>query len=367
MRLTINEAFSLIGATWAAQLKANSKLTRFGLRGPPGIGKTKNAGAISVAMYSTPAVFFEAGHGAEEEIAGIPVRDSASGAVLRLPLGPLRLACEAPRALVFDEVSRANQSKQGALLTLANEGRAGDFVLHPKSPMIFAWNEAGAEGSDGAHEIIPALLNRLCVIDVYSTFEESSDVIMNRMFDPASSAAALAADYVFTAQRMRELIQPDPPPGSTIWASPRAVTEGLGSLDAAMQGGVTDTKLLTAVLAGHIGDEVAASYFAMRSIRDQLPTDEEIAKDPKGARLPVDLKAGVAVMGLVGAASKRSPDAAWVYTNRMDASRLGEIRGALSASLVLAGVAHTTPDAQRAWASLLSQSGGARSKLSQTV
>lgn len=364
MKLTTNEAFKLIEATWTGQLKAGRRLTRFGLRGPPGIGKTFGADALSHRLFSRGGIFFEVGHGAEEDIGGIPVRDATTGAVLRLPLGPLREASLAPAALVFDEVSRANQSKQGGLLTLANEGRAGDFKLHPQCGMIFAWNEAGAEGSDGAHELIPTLQNRLCIIDVIASFDEASSVLMD-MWPKGSSIAQLAADYCFTAARLRELIQCDPPNGATRWPSPRACAHGFESLDAAMSSGVTDPKTLTALFGGHVTDEVAVSYFAIRKIRDQLPTAEDVAKDPKKAKLPTSLDAAIACMGVIGAASKINPEAVWVYTDRLDSHKFGEVRSALSQMIIR--LPHTTPDAHKAWANLFSQSGGARGKLAQVV
>jgi hypothetical protein len=364
MKLTINEAFAMIAATWRGQLKAGRRLTRFGMRGPPGIGKTFGADALSRALFARGGIFFEVGHAAEEDIGGIPVRDPATGAVLRLPIGPLREASLAPCVLVFDEVSRANQSKQGTLLTIANEGRAGDFALHPQCGMIFAWNEAGAEGSDGAHEMIPTLQNRLNIIDVHANFDEASAVLLN-LYPADSSVARIAADYVFTAARLRELIQCEPPPGATRWPSPRACAQGFESLAGAMDEGITDPKTLAALLAGHVTDEVAVSYFAIRKIRDQLPSAEEVAKDPKNAKLPTTLDAAIAVMGVIGAASKINGESVWIYMDRLDSNKFAEIRSALAQMSIR--IPHTTPDAHKAWAKLFSQSGGARGKLSQVV
>jgi MoxR-like ATPase len=230
--LSLNEAAAVILDAWQSDPHTAPLLI-----GPPGIGKTEIIRDLtySVAQMLAPDLIargvmpdprpggtgefpawglasLEAAHSADEDIGGIPVRDAVSGAVMRLPIGPLRKASEGPCVAFFDECSRAGAQKQGCLLTLTNEGRAGDFKFHPGTRAVLAAN--GAESS-GTHSIIDALLNRCLVIEVHAVVAEVIHYLMNRVGTQGSSLRELAIDYAMTSEKAAGLIEVDPPPGAT--------------------------------------------------------------------------------------------------------------------------------------------------------
>lgn len=338
LSLSLREAMEVTLDAWQADPRSAPLWI-----GPPGIGKTEAAHdlALAIAQILGPRMLstgladprkspdapfptfdlcsLEVAHCAEEDIGGIPVRDTASGEVKRLPMGPLHRASTHASVLHLDEVSRASTTKQGTLLTVTNEGRAGDFSLNPWSRVLLAAN--GAE-STGSHTIIEALLNRCLVIQIVPKVDEALAYLINRVGDPSSTLRELAIDYALTAQKAPGLIETEPPPNASEsglqWASPRAIVKALKVFDQSLQNKRTG-EVLFAGLAGYIGKEAAGRYISIRKIREHLPSVEEIVANPKAAKVPEkdNVEAGIGVMGLVGVAASRNPDAAWIYNSRM--------------------------------------------------
>lgn len=293
--------------------------------GPPGIGKTSVAAelATETGRFLSP---HEVAHSADEDIGGIPVRDAATGAVVRLPLGPIRAACDNACVYLGDEISRASAQKQGCMLTLANEGRAGDFKLHPNTRVLFA---ANGTDSAGAHQIIDTLINRCLVIEVSASVDEVKSFLSTRVGDPGTSLRELAIDFAATADKAAGLIQVEPPPGyveqSAPWASPRAIVKALKVFDRSLQNN-RQGDVLFAGLAGLIGKEAAGTYLAIRKVRERLPSVEEIVGNATGAKVPdkADLDANIGTLGLIAIAATRNPDAAWIYAQRIQSAEVGQ-------------------------------------------
>ena len=269
----------------------------------------------------------EVAHGADEDIGGIPVRDAQSGAVVRLPIGPLR-ACSrdvGPGVLFLDEISRAGAQKQGCCLTITNEGRAGDFYLNIGSRVCLAAN--GVEQS-GTHTIIDALLNRCLVIEIEPSADEFREYLRTRVGAPSSSLRELAIDFAATSEKAPDLIQLKMPPGATesgqLWASPRAIEKAIKVFDVALARGRSG-ELLHASLAGLIGKEAAGVYMNVRRVRERLPSPKDIEANPTGALVPKadDAEANVGTLGLVNIVAHRNPDAAWLYAGRLQNRECG--------------------------------------------
>lgn len=322
-------------------------------RGPPGIGKTMSMGRCAKMLGLTLAPL-EFAHCAEEDAGGIPVRDAVTGQVVRLPIGPIRTASTTASLLFLDEVSRANEVKQGALLTLINERRAGDFALHPDTVVVLA---ANGTDSVGAFKLIDAMMNRIVIIDALPTTEEVCDYLRALGGDEDVFAVALrdmAIDWAATAERTPQLIQIVPAPGTVDngeqWPSPRMCEKAVRGLAALTAAGAS-FRAQRAFLSGAVSEAVATAYFAVRSLRDNLPTAAEIAADPKKAKLPGTIDTAVAVMALVEQAGLRDHDAAWVYADRI--TQFEDIRVALGKRLT-ANVKATSKEAIKARVHMLS-------------
>lgn len=288
-------------------------------RGPVGIGKTQTFRRLA-GLRSLAFAPLEFAHCAEEDAGGIPVRDEATGQVVRLPIGPIRIASQQPSLLFLDEVSRANEVKQGALLTLINERRAGDFMLHPDTIVALA---ANGTSSTGAFKLIGAMMNRIVIVDALPSLEEVCNYLRNLGGDGDTFDVALrdmAIDWAATAERTPNLIAIEPPPGveenGEQHPSPRMCEKAVRGM-AKLQLDGMPMSVLRAFLAGAVSPTVANAYFAVRLLRDNLPTAKEICDDPKGAKLPAGIEQAVAAMALVEQAGLRDPDAAWVYANRL--------------------------------------------------
>jgi len=306
------------------------------LLGPPGIGKTAMMQTCCVAARDAQGNIMpgqvdrgieplEIATCADEDVAGIPVRDAATGAVLRLPIGPLRIASERPTIFFGDELSRASTQKQGVLLTVANEGRAGDFKLHKDTRVAFA---ANGLDSNGAHQIIDTMINRCAVVEVRADSVEVRGLMVSLLGAPGSSLNMLAVDYAATAERAGNLIQCEPPAGAAEtgapWASPRAIFKALCNFDVGLRNGRTGDELF-AKLAASIGKEVAGAWLAIRKVRDRVPTADEIERQPLLAKVPdvgdVDAHVGLlGVVAMVGAGKPGAADSAWLYTSRIQSS-----------------------------------------------
>jgi len=326
--LTLNQAMDFVRACHAADPNLSPILM-----GPPGIGKTEAMYTLSTEQVLSTAgesirrqlACLEVAHGADEDTGGIPVRDPATGQVIRLPIGPLRLWSERPTLLLLDEVSRAQTQRQGTLLTITQEGRAGDFVKHADSRCVLA---ANGTDSAGAHQIIDTLINRCPVVEVHGDAGEVREYLRTRVGGPGSSLNMLAVDYAATAERAGNLIQCEPPAGAAEtgapWASPRAIVKALKLFDSALRANLTGDTLFAA-LAGMIGKEVAGAWLAIRKVRDRVPTADEIERQPLLAKVPdvgdVDAHVGLlGVVAMVGAGKPGAADSAWLYTSRIQSN-----------------------------------------------
>jgi hypothetical protein len=301
-------------------------------RGPVGIGKTASFKRLAQQRSLTFAPL-EFAHCAEEDAGGIPVRDEQTGQVVRLPIGPIRLASQQPSLLFLDEVSRANEVKQGALLTLINERRAGDFALHPSTIVALA---ANGTSSTGAFKLIGAMMNRIVIVDALPSLEEVYAYLRTLGGDADPFEVALrdmAIDWAATAERTPQLVQIEPPPGveenGEQHPSPRMCEKAVRGMAKLQMDGMP-VSVLRRFLEGAVSAPVSNAYFAVRSLRDNLPTAKEICDDPKGAKLPSTIETAVAAMALVEQAGLRDHDAAWIYANRM---KQDDIRVALGKRL----------------------------------
>lgn len=76
--------------------------------------------------------------------------------------------------------------------------------------------------------------------------------------------------------------------------------------------------ILSQLIAGDIGEGATAQLFGFLKVGDQLPTIDQIEKDPMKAKCPEDLSAAYAAMQLcIHHASPPNVDKLWTYTERL--------------------------------------------------
>ena len=286
--------------------------------GPPGMGKTERFSQLAAKM-NLPFFVSEFGMVPEEEAAGIFCLDPVTRKLERIPIGVFRQACERPVFLLADEVTRCMPARQSILMPLTDsQRRVGDAFLHPGSVVACAGN--GAD-SAGTHPLVDAFVNRVNMCFVYTKREELARHVATRGA-PGGTFNNLCVDYCATSQARPELFCERPPKGysdnGTLWASGRAVVNGLERLAQAIDANVDpNSPVFHAQLAGNIGPEVAAIYLTARKLRHKLPTKEEIVSKPDSCKLPPDVESGIATLGLIALAAKENVNAAWVYAARL--------------------------------------------------
>jgi len=307
---------------------------------PPGSGKTETCARMAIRLGLT-FVPFELGLTVPEEVGGVPVKDPATGTIVRFPLGPIKVACERPSLLLIDEVTRADATRQGAAMTGVNERRWGDWFLHPGTVVVLAGNEPD---SGGVFSLLDALLNRCCVLRLRTEREEIRTYLRGGMTAPLALVPPLdsGAAQRFAEERSRltglwadysegrtEMISEEPPKGfsetGALWPSGRAVVHACERLAARHARGAStmDDVALTHVM-GTVGREIGVLWHRLNELAGKLPSVKEINANPEGARTPPDIESAIACLGLL---PQLQADACWIYLARFDA-KFDEIKAA---------------------------------------
>lgn len=297
------------------------------LIGAPGIGKTAITGVatrpyvLSVAGVYRSLILSQAD---QSDVGGIPV--PASGVqggpidrVLRMPVGPVKALSERGGILFLDEFGNAHSSLKGAALTLLQERYAGDTQLHPDTRIILASNPM--DQSEGGHDYGAPTIGRLTRIHVVPDLSEVQS-FFGTLGAQGSTLEAWARDLAATWGVEPRLLQVDPPQGSVRagrgWGSPRAWHRALMLVAALIDAGEDPQgDLVMAALSGNVSEETGGSFLAIQKVRKDLPSDLEIATDPTGAKLPSSTEQEVACVGLLQHVGIKSPEAAWIYADRL--------------------------------------------------
>lgn len=322
--------------------------TPINLIGPPGVGKTAIVSGVAaeLGMAFEPLILSLCD---PTDIGGFPVTND--GQVTRLPLGSVKRATQEPVILFLDELTCAVPAVQGAAMRLVYERWAGEVKLHKGTRIIAASNPP--EQAAGGWELALPLIGRMTQIKMRPLMKEVQEYFYNIGRDPSSLDAleksvktendpvkrqeaervfrqALAdvelrrigIDFAATLELAPELVQIDPPAGAqssgTPWGAPRSWERALRVCSRAFSGGEADTSpVVAALFSGNVGQDQAASYMNIRKVRGSLPSIKDILKNPKGARMPADTNAAIAVLGILAQVSQEDPCPAWVYAERL--------------------------------------------------
>jgi len=294
------------------------------LLGDPGVGKTSVARLVAQAIGKPLATLIGATTD-PVDVAGVPFLRIDGKGVDRFPLSIVQTACERPVLLFLDEISAAPPSVQAAFLRLILERVAGDLSLHPDTRVIAAANPP--EQAPGGFELSAPLMGRVVVFKFRPTHYEVLD-FMSGLGSDADDASPLdkalrieAEDFAITAGAQPDLLQIDIPSecitGGIPWAAPRNWEHALRGRAAARVNnvGVEITALIT---EGAVGKQIATAYEGILKLRQVLPTVEEIIADPAHAKLPVNPKEQVAVLGVMVHVANENSWAAWIYAARLE-------------------------------------------------
>lgn len=201
---------------------------------------------------------------------------------------------QSPRGIVFlDEFPQASHEVQKACAPLILEGCIGEFKLPPGWRVVLAGN--GTEDNSGANTILAHVLNRVFRIEVSPPdVDQWVGWAIEEQLEPEIIAfAKLRPNVVFDSA------VPDAP--DTPWCTPRSA-HAVSDVAKYYPGGIramAASQLGLSVMAGAIGPGAAGELAAVVKTSLNLPSMEEILRDPEGARLPTELSEQYAAIMLV--------------------------------------------------------------------
>lgn len=311
--------FTTAAPVLTALAQANSPVL---LIGDPGVGKTALANQLTDSLKAQGMVTgLDVLMGSTldpTDIPGIPFLNKDGTGVARFPLEVIRRCATEARVLFLDEISCATPAVQAALLRLVLERVAGDTKLHPGTIILSACNPP--EQAPNGFELSAPLTGRVSMFRFRPTHQEVLDYL-GQLGDEDSALRLEAEDFALTAGASPDLLQIDIPSdaitGGTKWGSPRDWERALRTR-AAVRAAGNDQTVMSLVTEGSVGKRSSMAYEAILKTRQVLPTVAEIVADPDKAKLPVNGKEQVAVLGVIAHVAAQNSWAAWIYAGRLD-------------------------------------------------
>lgn len=302
-----------------ASTYVNGRLKSFGVDGPPGCGKTQVlvtefADAWARFTGKPVSVVLEILSMREAtDIAGLPLLDKSDPEHPAYRYGRpdiFRRVMDAEHfedgyvLLVLDEFTQCSQDMQKVVSDLIQNGRTGEYTLPPNVWVVATGNRL----SDGAGVTrqLSMLTNRMVWYHVTMPIKHWANYAQRIDLPPLAIAFA---------QRFPDIFADKVPPREGAFCTNRSYTEFSQYLKAYNQVRslpaihVPDAENVWAMntACGMVGEDVARRFFAFSKIADQLPTEEEILRNPHTARVPEDwqIDAQYAAMNLAVSVGKK--------------------------------------------------------------
>ena len=308
-----------VSLTEAASLVINCPNNRFFLRGEPGIGKSSIMGTLERHFGDAYAyAYFDCAQADLGDIA-MPSINREHQVTEYFPNAILQLQTGKPVVIMLDEFTKAPQPVQNMLHPLleARKPRLGNKVLPDGSIVIVNGNLA----SDGVGDNIKAhTLNRVTTVTVrkpdadewlaWAVTNDIDPVVMAWVNQfPHAMSSYLDGDqesnpYIFNPKRMQ---------GSFVSGRSLQLVSGV-----LQQRDKLTANALLASMIGTIGESAARDMHAFVEYQDQLPTWDEVVKDPAKAKLPDSPGAcAVMVFGAIAKIERHTITSFMEYVERM--------------------------------------------------
>lgn len=260
------------------------------------------------------------------DIGGLPMRSPDGTHLIRIPLQEIQECAVAPGILFLDEISAAPGPVQAALLRLILERKAGSVTLHPETRVVAACNPP--EQAPAGFELSAPLMGRMAVINFKPRDEEVIDHLRTLGNDAEGSSDMDKAVrdeamlFAAVANATPELLQIEIPKqavnGGQPWASPRSCERMIRARAAATVAGIDPlSDAVFALTAGSMGQNAAIVYSGVIKMITELPSVQEIVKDPDKCLCPQDKSKQVAALGLMPRLAKENLWAAYIYAARL--------------------------------------------------
>lgn len=285
------------------------------LIGDPGVGKTALAGQLASALEA-PLGTLIGSTCDPTDVGGLPVVRVDGKGVDRIPLNVIRQLADKPGILFIDEIGTCAPSVQAALLRGVLERVFGDVELHPETRVLAATNPS--EQSPGGSELSAPLIGRVMLLHLVPTMDEVLDYF-EALGDEDSALRTEATDWAVTCRVQPDLLQINVPEeaiqGNCPWGAPRAWERAMRMR--AVLPASAPRALRHKVTAGNVGNPQATAYEAIHDLRKNLPSVDDILRDPEGVKVPEDPRHQIGAVGLIARVADRDKWAGYIYAARL--------------------------------------------------
>lgn len=278
LSVNLNQAVNLIATCGSTNT--------FLLQGAPGTGKSSILSTLARQMPDYQPCYVDVANLDLGDL-GMPVIDKDAMTTNYAPNVRFGLAKgqTKPVLLMLDELGKGSRPIINMLLPVILEHRLGDVKL-PEGSIVFGTTNLA---SDGVGDNIPAHAhNRMTVLD-YSNPTVDEWLAWASNNDVAPEVMAFAKQYPIVFDRYDQTDDKDNPyvfnprKGNTkAFCSPRSLEKASHLIKARAALGAA----LLPALAGTCGEAAAREMEAMVHLADQVPTFEEIIKNPAKTKLP---------------------------------------------------------------------------------
>jgi len=316
VKLSIKEAKSLLSTIVDRNIRLGNKSAHYSkyipvmFRSEPGVGKTSITAQVAaekdLGFYLLQASVREA-----SDLSGIPdavdvtLKTAGRDRTIRAAkwLAPDFFLQPNNTLFMLDEITKAPHM-MGAVSMLAYERRVGEHLVPDGSTLVFAGNRE--EDNAGDFPLPSQLADRLCIVEVYSTFkhflEHASGIGMSTMITGYVSHHGQKA-FSFNPKSERN-------PTYRSW----------GQVDNVLDLGLTGTQLHAAVSA-YVGDQAAQQFMQYLKWNEEFEAPEYIIANPELAKVPSGSdsvgKCYSIVSALIGHASVRTIGPIMRYMSRL--------------------------------------------------
>lgn len=277
--MNIKQAKSLLKAIYKRQIETGVRYSVM-LESVPGLGKSESVAQLVAelqAELSTPVglrtFLLSTVESPDLRGFGIPAKDSDGTPIMTYTRAPWGLRKGDPQhgILFLDEFRQAGHDVQKPAAELLLNGRVGDTAL-PITYMVIAASNRDSDRS-GVQREMAFITNRMMTIKV--------DPDLDAWVEWAEKSKLNWAAVAFAKANPSDVFTQSVPDKPGPFCTPRTLVKVANLIDAGLPAG-----MFTEAAAGLIGEGTAVKLVAFMRVIDELPTFEEITKDPENCRLP---------------------------------------------------------------------------------
>lgn len=283
--MKFSNLFTMISTQWAA---ARGNEMAYLILGEPGGGKSALARALVRHMGGTPenTVEFTPSLRDPVDVLGTP-RNNGSYTEWVPPAEFYKLrhveGDKSPKFLIIEEMTDAQAAMQNPMCRIILDRYAGDLRLSDNLYIIATGNRT--EDQSGASRLTTKLGNRLNIQHFQSNLDDWANWAIDNNVDPT------LVSFIRYKPELLSKFDPKVPYG--VNPTPRS-WEKVALCPTSLPDGLYHSNV-----SGLVGEGAASEYVGFRRVHAELVAFEDILKAPKTAKLPKELSAQYAMVGML--------------------------------------------------------------------